>query len=106
MRVGGADIKLNSDGVLKGAVKVYSERQKNRAIKLYYQLKSVTKVIQCLGYPTRQALYTWIVVRDSPPKIKASKKKWNNKPVHPRHPPLELKLATVHRCFELGENVQ
>lgn len=85
---------------------MYSEDQKKRAIKLYDQHKSVTKVIQCLGYPTRQTLYTWIVVRDSPLKIKAVRKKWNNKPVHPIHPPLELKLATIHRCFELGKNVQ
>ena len=104
--MGGADIKLDSEGVQKGAVKVYSEDQKKRAIILYDQHKSVTKVIQCLGYPTRQTLYTWIVVRDSPPKAKASRKKWNNKPFHPIHPPLELKLATIHRCFELGENVQ
>lgn len=84
---------------------MYSEDQKKRALKLYDQHKSVTKVIQCLGYPTRQALYTWIAVRVSPPRIKAPRKKWNNKPDHPRHPPLELKLATIHRCFELGENV-
>ena len=25
---------------------------------------------------------------------------------HPRHPPLELKLEVLHRCFELGEDVQ
>ena len=27
-------------------------------------------------------------------------------PDHPRHPSLNLKLDTNHRCFELGENVQ
>jgi hypothetical protein len=32
------------------------------------------------GISTKQALYTWIVVRDSPPTIKASRKQWNNKP--------------------------
>ena len=26
-------------------------------------------------------------------------------PKHPRHPPLELKLKVLHRCFELGEDV-
>jgi len=51
----GADIKPDSDGVLKGASKVYADNQKKCALKLYDQHKSVTKVIQCLGYP-RQAL--------------------------------------------------
>jgi len=103
---GGADKKLDFNGVLRGATKVYSEDQKKHALKLYDQHKSATKVVQCLGYPTRQALYSWIAARDYPPKIKASRKKWNNKPEHPIHPPVELKLATIHRCFELGENVQ
>jgi transposase InsO family protein len=98
--------KSDSDGVLKGATKVYSEGQKKHVLKLYDQHKSATKVIQCLGYPTRQALYNWIAVRNSPLRIKSSRKKWNNKPNHSRHPPLELKLATIHRCFELGENVK
>lgn len=85
---------------------MYSEDQRERALALYDQHKSVTKVIQFLGYPTRQALYTWIDIRRSPPKVKAPRRKWNNCPDHPRHPTVELKLATIHRCFELGENVQ
>lgn len=85
---------------------MYSENQKKRALKLYDQHKSVTKVIQRLGYPTRSALYMWITVRNSAPRIKVPRKKWNNKPAHPIHPPHELKLAIIHRCFELGENVK
>ena len=53
---------------------MYSESQKKRALKLYDQYKSITKVIQCLGYPTRQALYRWGAIRDLPPKIKALRK--------------------------------
>ena len=97
---------MDSGGILKGARKMYSEGQKKRALTLYDQCKSVTKVIQCLGFPTRKALYNWIAERDLPPRIKASRRQWNNKPDHPRHPPVDLKLATIHRCFELGENVQ
>lgn len=85
---------------------MYSEDQKKCALELYAQNKSVTKVIQYLGYPTKGALYSWIAERDSQPRIRAPREKWNNKPDHPRHPPLELKLSTLHRCFELGENVQ
>lgn len=29
-----------------------------------------------------------------------------NTPEHPSPPPLELKLEVLHRCFELGEDVQ
>lgn len=76
------------------------------ALQLYDQSKSVSKVIQQLGYPTRQRLYDWIAERDSPPKRKATRRKYNNTPNHPRHPSLELKLDTIRRCFELGENVQ
>lgn len=27
-------------------------------------------------------------------------------PEHSRHPPLQLKLEALHRCFELGKDVQ
>ena len=76
------------------------------ALQLYDQSNSVSKVIQQLGYPTRQRLYDWIAERDSPPKRKAPRRKYNNTPNHPRHPSLELKLETIRRCFKLGENVQ
>ncbi len=63
-------------------------------------------MIQKLGYPTRKRLYDWINERDSPPKSKIPRKRFNNTPDHPRHPPLQLKLDTIHRCFEPGESVQ
>lgn len=85
---------------------MYSENQINQALKLYDQTKSVTKVIQCLGYPTRRALYNWIATRDAVPKPKATRKRWNNTPDHPMHPSVELKMDVIHRCFELGENLQ
>lgn len=85
---------------------MYSKDQRNIALNLYDQCKSISKVIQCLGYPTRQGLYAWISIRDSPPKQKPPRKKRNNTPGHLLHPPVELKLETIHRCFELGENVQ
>lgn len=80
--------------------------QRKKALQLYDQCKSVSKVIQQLGYPTRKRLYDWIAERNSPPCGKAPRRKFNNTPDHPRHPSLKLKLETIHRCFELGENVQ
>jgi len=85
---------------------VYSMYQRKIALQLYDQYKSVSKVIQQLGYPTRKRLYDWIAERNSPLCSKAPRRKFNNTPDHPRHPSLKLKLETIHRCFELGENVQ
>lgn len=85
---------------------MYSKCQREKALQLYDQCKSVSKVIQQLGYPTRKRLYGWISERDSPLFSKAPRQKYNNTPDHPRHPSLKLKLETIHRCFELGENVQ
>lgn len=85
---------------------MYSYYQRERALKLYDQCKSVSKVVQMLGYPTRKRMYDWIAERNAPPKSKLPRKRFNNTPEHPRHPPLQLKLETIHRCFELGESVQ
>lgn len=85
---------------------MFSKYHKKKALELYAQYKSVTKVIQCLGYPTRQALYNWIAESKALPKRKASRKRWNNTPDQPMHPPIEVKLDAIRRCFEQGENVQ
>ena len=85
---------------------MFSKYQKHQALKLYDQSKSVTKVIQCLGYPTRQALYNWIAASNVVTKQKAPRKKWNNTSEHPMHPSVEIKMEAIRRCFEHGENVQ
>jgi transposase-like protein len=85
---------------------MYLKYQREKALQLYDQCKSVSKVIQQLGYPTRKRLYDWIAERNSPEGIKPPRRKINNAPDHPRHPLLKLKLDTIHRCFELGENIQ
>lgn len=43
----------------------YTEQDKERALTLYDELESVTKVIHELGYPTRQNMHTWIKNRNS-----------------------------------------
>ena len=85
---------------------MYTEEQYYKALALYDECGSVTKTIIQLGYPARrQTLYNWITRREHLPKERSSFHGVNT-PEHPRHPPLELKLNTLHRCFELGENVQ
>lgn len=84
----------------------YSDDQRGRALELYTEVQSVSKVIQQLGYPSKQGLYTWIGARNNLQKTKASRTEHNNTPDHPLHPPLTKKLDILRRCFELGENIQ
>ena len=39
---------------------MYSEEQKDRALRTYHHLGSVTATVRRLGYPSREHLYTWI----------------------------------------------
>jgi len=85
---------------------MYSEEQYYKALDLYDECGSVTKTITQLGYPARrQTLYNWITRRRHLPPEHVTFHGVNT-PEHPRHPPLELKLKALHRCFELRENVQ
>lgn len=38
----------------------FSEEEKSKALQLYDETGSISKVIQKLGYPSRQNIYTWI----------------------------------------------
>lgn len=85
---------------------MYSEEQYFKALALYDECGSVTKTITELGYPSRrQTLYNWITRRKHRPPGRSTFHGVNT-PEHPRHPPLELKINALHRCFELGEDVQ
>ena len=84
----------------------FSLEQKQKALQLYDETKSVTTVIIRLGYPTRQCLYRWLREREAPIKPLKVRKKFINTVEHPLHPSVETKLNILHRCFELGENVQ
>ena len=85
---------------------MYSKEQKDIALRIYHQTESVTETIRILGYPTRRNLYTWIAEENTPPKTRKEYPVINNPPDHPRNPPLEVKLAAIHRCYELGENIK
>ena len=85
---------------------MYSEEQYRKALEVYEKTKSVTQTMVILGYPARrQTLYNWINRKRILPEDRSSFRGYNT-PDHPRHPPLELKLTILHRCFELGEDVQ
>lgn len=85
---------------------MYSEEQYYKALKVYEETRSVTKTITILGYPARrQTLYNWINRKRILPEGKSTFRGYNTED-HPRHPPLEQKLQILHRCFEMGEDVQ
>ena len=83
----------------------YTEQEKERALALYDELGSIGKVINQLGYPTRQNMYTWIKNRNISFKQRAAVD-YCDLPTHRRHPTLEMKLNILHRCFEIGEDIK
>lgn len=85
---------------------MYSKEQRETALQLHDEFQSVTKVIQKLGYPSRQGMYKWLRGRSNPPEDKAERKRINNSKEHPLHPSVETKFAILERCFMKGENVQ
>ena len=85
---------------------MYSEEQYYKALEVYEETKSIKKTMQVLGYPARrQTLYNWINRKRLLPEKRSTFRGYNT-PEHPRHPPFELKLEAIHRCFEQGEDVQ
>ena len=94
----------------------YTNQQEKMALKEFKQTGSISATIQKLGYPSPATLYRWHEHQ------KAGLKNWHgysgqlendtNKThsctttSRPRHPSAELKLNTLRRCFELGEDVE
>ena len=85
---------------------MYSKQQKEAALKLYKQSKSVSETVRILGYPTRKQLYNWVYEEKHPPKKRKKLTAVGNPPYHPRNPSLDVKLNAIYRCFELGENIK
>ena len=81
----------------------FSEEEKKKALQLHDETGSISKVIQKLGYPSRQNMYTWIKNRNI--ERKRRENDYTDSPDHRRHPSLETKLEIIHRCFEEGEEI-
>ncbi len=81
----------------------YTTEQIQHALEIYEQYQSVGKVIQILGYPTRQTLYSWIN------QYQASIDTLERRPykqINQNCPAdVSVKLATLKRCFEEGESI-
>lgn len=84
---------------------MYTKEQKEKALAIYDVTQSIAEVIRRLGYPSKQALYTWIANRDKPWQ-KPSGFRGVNTAEHPRHPSVDLKISAIKACFEDGNDVQ
>ena len=93
---------------------MYTKEQEEIALKAYEQLGSVHAVIRRLEYPSESTLYCWYERRNAGLEnkhghaavIPEKSDHQCNTPDHPRHPPAEFKYEVLHRCFELGEDVE
>ena len=70
---------------------MYTREQKEKALAMYDATQSIAEVIRRLGYPSKQALYTWIANRDKPWQ-KPNGFRGVNTAEHPRHPSVNLKI--------------
>ena len=84
---------------------MYTREQKEKALAMYDATQSIAEVIRRLGYPSKQALYTWIANRDKPWQ-KPNGFRGVNTAEHPRHPSVNLKFSAIRVCFEEGNDVQ
>ena len=84
---------------------MYTREQKEKALAMYDATQSIAEVIRRLGYPSKQALYTWIANRDKPWQ-KPNGFRGVNTAEHPRHPSVNLKISAIRACFEEGNDVQ
>ena len=84
---------------------MYTREQKEKALAMYDATQSIAEVIRRLGYPSKQALYTWIANRDKPWK-KPNGFRGVNTAEYPRHPSVNLKISAIRACFEEGNDVQ
>lgn len=82
----------------------FTEEEKSKALQLYDETGSIAKVINKLGYPSRQNMYTLTKNRNI--EIKRKKYDFIDSPSHRRHPSLETKLEILHRCFEDGNDIK
>ena len=93
---------------------MYTKEQEEIALKAYERLGSVHAVSWWLGYPSKSTLYHWYERWNAglenrhvhAEKIPEKSDHQCNTLDHPRHPSAEFKYEVLHRCFELGEDVE
>lgn len=94
----------------------YTNQQEEAAINEFKRTGSISATIQKLGYPCASTLYRWNEHKNAgitnwhgcaSSNINHSNTEHScNIPGHPRHPSAEIKMDALHRCFEVGEDVE
>jgi len=94
----------------------YTNQQEETALKEFKHTGSIRATIQKLGYPSPATLYRWYEHQKAGIKNRhgfaGPYEDCSNKPHscnasdHPRHPSTDIKMDALHRCFELGEDVE
>ena len=93
---------------------MYTKEQEEIALKEYERLGSITAVIHRLGYPSESTMYRWYERKKAGlenrhgqiAETTVATGHHCNTPGRPRHPSAEFKYEVLHRCFELGEDVE
>ena len=95
-------------------VRIYTKEQEERALAEFEQMGSATITIRNLEYPSLSTLYRWFKRRKAgiennhghatqPITIREYR---DCTEAHPRYPSAQVKLDILHRCFEIGEDVE
>ena len=93
---------------------MYTKEQEERVLAEFQRTGSATQAVRQLGYPTLSTLYRWFERRkakldNNHGRIRAltdEKPHQGCTAEHARHPSAEQKLVILHRCFEIGEDVE
>ncbi len=80
---------------------MYSQGKIDTALKVYHRCRSIRETARILGYPAQRTLYDWVAQEH---KRKPPRRQNTWRQLH--HPPVELRLEALHRCYNLGESVQ
>lgn len=81
----------------------YTTEQIQHALETYEQYQSVTKVLQVLGYPSRQTLYAWINQYQA--SVEVREKQLYKRIKQPGPADHSVKMEALKRCFEDGESI-
>ena len=83
---------------------MFTREEIEKALLLYDQIESVTKVIRKLGYPSRTVMYSWIKGRDNIDAL-ANRKKGPDVGSKNRYATTDTKILAVKRVLEDNEDI-
>ena len=95
---------------------MYTKQQEETALTEFERTGLAKATIQKLGYPSVSTLYRWFEHKSAGiTNWHGTQGQWERNPSHshhcntidhPRHPSVETKMNILHRCFELGEDIE